>query len=89
MQPEVQDIPELTDAQLTDIANQLDGDAFGDLTPRHRHRCAHFASILRHANEAEEETQNACHIDQFQRRRCRQRHSTPTVACAHIGGPAC
>lgn len=91
MQPEVQDISELTDAQLADMAKHLDGDAFGELAQRHRHRCANVASILRHANKAEEETQNACHIDEFQRRRCRQRHSTPTGASTqmlNVGGPA-
>jgi len=95
MQPEVQDISELTDAQPICMAKQRDGDALGELTQRHRHRCAHFASSLRHAGEAEEETQNACwkvhHIDQFQRRHCRQRHSTPTCVCTlmlNVGGPA-
>jgi len=92
MQPEVQDNFELTDAQLANMAKHLDRDAFGELTQRHRHRCANVASILRDADEAEEETQNACHTEEFQRRRCRQRHSTPTVACAHMltaGGPVC
>src|SRR5258705_9133716 len=72
MRTDIDEIAELTDAQLVGLAKQGDRDAFGELIHRHRRRCANLAtSILRHWGEAEEETQNACwkafeHIDQFQ-----------------------
>jgi glycine/D-amino acid oxidase-like deaminating enzyme len=48
----IDEIAELTDAQLVGLAKQGDREAFTELIHRHRRRCANLAtSILRHRGE--------------------------------------
>lgn len=65
--------PAVTDEQLVDLAQGGDNDAFAELIERHRTTCLRMAvSIVRAAEDAEDEVQNACwkafeHLSQFQK----------------------